>query len=136
LPASEGKLTVRGVKPPIFVRADEPLLIYPTADDAARYVEWIDIEDGIYTPFDSEGRLLRFELIEEPRKILFFIPITAEYTVLREAETEPTHQEALRATLIAALTNRGEANDALATLPLQDLTALAVERFGFDSSAS
>jgi hypothetical protein len=120
------------VKPPIFVRADEPLLIYRTADDAARYVEWIDIEDGIYTPFDSEGKLLRFELVEEPTKLLRFIPVTAEYVVLREAEAEPTHQEELRQLLIEVLAARGEATESLATLSLADIQTLAVDRIGFD----
>jgi hypothetical protein len=120
------------VKPPIFVRADEPLLIYRTADDAARYLEWIDIEDGIYTAFDSEGRLLRFELIERPTKMLRFIPITVEYVALRDAEAEPTHQEQLRETLVAGLTARGESMESLATLSLEELEGLALQRIGFD----
>jgi hypothetical protein len=120
------------VKPPIFVRADEPLLIYATPEDAARYLDWIDVEDGIYTPFDSEGRLLRFELAYTKTKLLSFIPVTSEEVVVREAEAEPTHREELRQVLIDGLAAHGEERDSLDELSLEDLESLAIKRIGFD----
>jgi hypothetical protein len=123
------------VKPPIFVRADEPLLIYRTAKDATRCLEWIDIEDAIYTAYDGDGKLLKFDLRHTKTRLLGFIPVTAEEVVLSDAEAEPTHQDELRRALIDGLVARGEPSDALASLPLADLQALAVERLGFDSPA-
>ena len=41
---------------PIFVTADEPLLVFRSVEDATAYLESQDVEDGIYRGYDSDGR--------------------------------------------------------------------------------
>jgi hypothetical protein len=94
---------------PIFVTADEPLLIFESLDRAVAYLEWQDVEDGIYQGYDSDGRRVDFD--------------TVNRRVIAEVERDPGHTDELRATLARVL-------DLPATTSLDELRNTAVARFG------
>lgn len=44
--------------PTLFVEADEPLIVFPSLEDAERYLEREDVEAGVYPrAYDSAGKL-------------------------------------------------------------------------------
>ena len=93
----------------IFVTADEPLLVFESLDRALAYLEWQDVDDGLYLGYDSDGRLIEFG--------------TEQMRVVADVEPDPTHADELRARLIRIL-------GVPETTSLVDLQAEAVTRFG------
>jgi hypothetical protein len=45
---------------PVFVTADEPLLIFDSIERAVGHLEWQDVNDGVYVGFDQTGRRIDF----------------------------------------------------------------------------
>ena len=108
------------VSGPIFVTADEPLLVFESLERAVVCLEWQDVEDGLYRGYDGDGRLIEFatEPIPKRRWSLF-----RDKRVVADTEPDPTHADALRSTLarILALPE---------TTSLEELKGAAVSRFG------
>jgi hypothetical protein len=107
--------------PPIFVKADEPLLVFESLERAVSYLEWQDVEAGVYRGYDSSGR--RVEFGTEPIARTWRQPFRDKRVVAR-VETDPRHVDELRLTLARILAIPE-------VTPLKDLEAAAVERFGF-----
>jgi hypothetical protein len=102
---------------PIFVTADEPLLIFQSAEGAVEYLEWQDVDDGLYRGYDREGRLIEFG--------------TKDRIVVYKAEAQPTHHGELRHTLARILSSWTDVDKSeIEAAPLRRLQDLAVERFG------
>ena len=78
----------------IFVTADEPLLVFESLKRAVAYLEWQDVEDGIYRGFDGDGRLVKFGSEAIPKSWL------GEKRTVAEVESDPTHADELRVILI------------------------------------
>jgi hypothetical protein len=112
-------LTLVVAQGPIFVTADEPLLVFESIEHAVAYLEWQDVEDGIYRGFDSEGRLVTFG--SEPIRSWFF----RDKRTVAEVESDPTHADELRVTLARIL-------GVPETTPLDDLEREAIARFGLE----
>lgn len=70
------------MNPPIFLWQPDDLIVFESALIAERFVEG-DTEGDL---FDSEGRRLRFDVVEEVRKHPYVV------LALRSGEDEPTHQ--------------------------------------------
>jgi phytoene dehydrogenase-like protein len=94
---------------PIFVTADEPVLVFESLDRALASLEWQDVEDGIYRGYDGDGRAIEFD--------------TENRRVVAEVESDPGHAGELRATLARVL-------DLPEATPLDRLKTAAVARFG------
>jgi hypothetical protein len=105
---------------PIFVTADEPLIVFESLDRALAYLEWPDVEDGLFLGYDSDGRLIQFgtEAIPKRRFTIF-----RERRVVADVEPDPTHAEELRRTLARVLALPE-------TTPFEELRATAVSWFG------
>lgn len=108
------------MKPPIFLWQPDDLIVFESAQIAERFVEG-DTEGHL---FDSEGRRLRFNVVEEVRKHPYVV------LALRQEEDEPTHQAVLMDALRQALRASGDP-DGLDHLSLEDLVDRTVVRFGF-----
>lgn len=81
---------------------------FSTKKAAESYYEAIDVKEGIFRGYDSDGRLLQIRPCGQASKISL-------------AEHEPLHREELRVLLIEVLTRRGRppadaALDALLTM--------------------
>lgn len=102
---------------PIFVTADEPLLIFESLSHAVGYLEWQDVDDDLYRGYDREGRLIEFG--------------TKERTVVSSVEAQPDHAPELMETLARILSEWDEVERSeIEVATLQRLEDLAVERFG------
>lgn len=100
---------------PIFVTADEPLLIFDSIERAVGHMESQDVQDGIYVGFDRTGRRIDFT--------------TSGYAVgyaLDESEPNPSELEAT----LRRILDRWLPTDVPRAATLAELEALAVERFG------
>jgi len=53
------------VKPPIILVDGLDVSFHPTCEATALQVEDVDVRNGIYTVFDSEGHVLQFSLTPE-----------------------------------------------------------------------
>jgi hypothetical protein len=115
------------LNPPVFVTADEPLLIFETAERAREYVEWMDVEDGIYQGYDSDGRRVDFDVETVERKFLRIATYRQTNVVLRVVDEEPRHADELARVLREVLADE----PGVADLSLPELQALAVSRRGF-----
>jgi hypothetical protein len=113
---------------PIFVTADEPLLVFRSAEDAQRWLEWPDVEDGLYRGYDSDGRLIEFGVRKARTKRRFLPGFRLDREVVLTVERDPTHTDELRAALVFAL--RLQPPEA-ARVSLDELKQGAVRRFGF-----
>jgi len=102
------------MKPPIFVYENGDLTIFASVEDAETGLEPIDVENDIYTAYDSEGRLLQL------------IPTSPRIT-MKDGEKEPTHAEELRVILFEFLLYVGLSGDWLKGASLQELVAKASE---------
>lgn len=92
----------------LFVAADEPLLVFPSAAAAEQYLEAIDVENGVYpAAYGPRG---------EPYSVR-----TRHDQVIIEPTGEPGRPDELRALLLRYLEGSGRAAEA--TAPVEALVA-------------
>ena len=104
------------VNGPIFVTADEPLLIFDSIERAVGYLEWQDVEDGIYVGYDCTGRRIDFTT-------------SASHDVgyrVDERESNPIEFEAT----LRRILDRWFPRDLAPSATLAELESFAVEHFG------
>jgi hypothetical protein len=82
------------VKPPIIADNRGHTLVFETPAEAESYMEPVDVRNGEYRVFDSEGRLLMPQVDSKGRR---------ERTTLKSAELVPTHEEEVRSILLRVL---------------------------------
>jgi hypothetical protein len=61
------------VKLPIVITEDRDISVHPSAEQAEAFLEPVDVKNGIYTGYDSDGNLLEISAVisEEQTKFLF-----------------------------------------------------------------
>jgi hypothetical protein len=99
-------------KPPIIAVSRGDLHAFETIAQAESYMEPVDVRNGEYVVFDSEGRLL--------------VPLVAsngnrERTVLKSAESTPAHASDLRNTLLRFLAKTRFATPGMEQMDLTQL---------------
>jgi hypothetical protein len=82
------------MQPPIIADNHGDVLVFGCVADAEKYVEPVDVKNGEYSFFDSEGRQLSAEIVRS---------VLSEKVRLRATEDTPTHQAELRDTLVGFL---------------------------------
>ena len=123
----------RELRAPLFVKPDEPLFIFSSAERARRSIEWQDIEGGAYRGFDADGRPFLLEAVIRERKPLFGLFRRVDGEVVLRVLDDPPEPDALRALIVRALRAvESTPPEALETLPLADLQATAVDRYGIE----
>lgn len=93
--------------PPIVVDETGALMVFESRRAAERYLEWIDVEDGRFRAWDSEGRPLVLSVVATPERRLFRTRMV-KTVVLEPLGDVPTHAEVLRTVLSKALTQAGK----------------------------
>jgi hypothetical protein len=101
------------MKPPIIANNLGDVLIFESITKAERYIEPIDVKNGAYVIYDSEGRLLEASVVKKK--------IMGERVVLKDREQAPEHQAELRDLLIEFLSTLGESKESLAACSLSQL---------------
>ncbi len=124
-----------GLRPPLFVKPDEPLFIFSDEAAARLGVEFWDVKDEPYPGYDSDARPFLLEGKQEKRRLLGLIPYTEADVVLTALEGGPRPNE-LRELLRDALVSI-EAMGRLDTdsLSLPELQEAAIARFGIDGAS-
>lgn len=90
------------VKYPIFVVDDTAVVTaFDTFEAAASCMEPVDVVNGVYTAYDSEGYRLEIGVTSKN--------YTADYTIMR-SETQPTVPDELRGQILRSLEMVGDAN--------------------------
>lgn len=122
------------MKPPIIVlNLDEggTPMFFKSREDAERYIEPVDVNNGEYAAYDGEGRQLLLRAFEDKGARAFGrFWTTGGYVVIEDAEQEPRHVEELRHALLAFL-NRHAATGDWADAPLKDIIEKAVTICGW-----
>jgi hypothetical protein len=103
------------MKAPIIIDNFGDVLIFDSVEKAERYIEPIDVLNGEYVAYDSEGRLLH-PIIESPFKV-----------VLMPAEGEAGHAQELHEVLIDFFKRIGTSKDWLGRASLHDLVMKGLE---------
>jgi hypothetical protein len=93
--------------PPIFIWERGDLIVFDTPSRATDYLEWQDVEDGVYEAYDSGGRRLLLGVDRQSRKERWRRSVSRTVTI-GEAEEEPLHGERLAEILKRALAAIGE----------------------------
>ena len=107
-------LTRLGVRPPIILNEHGSIDVFQSTEAAEIYMEPIDVENGEYVAYDSEGRLLRI------------VPTSPRVTI-ETAELEPSHQDEVRALLVRLLTHLGVPKEELLNLSLGALVKRSLQ---------
>lgn len=103
-----------GISPPIIVDEQGTATIFEFVEDAERYLEPIDVRNGEYVAYDSEGRLLRL------------LPTSPHITV-ESAESEPSHTNEVKDLLIRLLRYTGAAEETLTGETVSGLVARSLK---------
>ena len=99
-----GGTAFKMITPPIVLNEHGDLSFFESTEDAVRHVEPIDVQNGEYTTYDSEGRLLQWAVRQEHRPaFLGLFQWTHTRCVLTAAEEIPQHPQDLRDLLMAWL---------------------------------
>jgi len=109
------------MKPPLIVNEHGDISIYSDVDVMLCSLESIDVENGEYQVFDSEGR--KVELSATAEKVLFGLLIGDGKIGISKVEDEPTHADLLKKLLVAAILSQRAAVDA--ELSLEELIKVA-----------
>lgn len=119
------------MKPPLIVTGEGEALVFESAEDLCGYLEWIDVEDGVYDAWDSEGRRLSLTVERKTRKRRWLPGHTKiEVVHIQDDPSSTSDSEALRRELFACLSSVGESPEQLSTEPLSNLIDRARGRFG------
>jgi len=115
-----------GFRFPIFVSEPNDLYAFDSLSDLQLHLEPVDVEDGIYEAYDSEGRRLSLRAMGVRRGWLGSIDQHKASIIVARAEQTPTHAEALRGLLVSFLSAVEKEGPPLDGLSLQELESRAL----------
>lgn len=108
------------MRPPIIVDDNGDMVIFESLDEAQKYIEPTDVDSGDCLAFDSEGRLLRAEVVTRA--------LILRRVRLQPAEQEPTHAGLLRSRLVEFFERLGHSRAELETEALEQLIVRGLKR--------
>jgi hypothetical protein len=122
--------TILPIKPPIVLNAGGDVSFCCSKETAELDMEPIDVRNGYYIAYDSEGRRLTIDIIEKEVKLFWgFDRAMVEHTVITGAPDEPVHQEELRLLLVDYFELLGMDPDWLQHALLEQLIQKGIEVF-------
>jgi hypothetical protein len=110
------------VKCPLIFSANDDFVIFRTADDLIRYIEPMDVDDGDYVVYDSEGRVLSL-YTKKPSGPLGFL----KNVEIGIHESELVKPDDLRNILISHLETLGKGQASDRDLDLTELIQRAAD---------
>ncbi len=122
------------MKPPIIVSDPGNIDLFESVQEAERYLETPDVDDGQTMVYNSEGRRLSLEVVTEPSTKLLGIEINCirtEKIRIGRHESLPVHGNELRQLLIDFLTRVGAAPELFHNTTLEGVLDKAIQRCGF-----
>lgn len=119
------------MRPPIVLSASGDIAIFKDMDSLLRYVEPIDVANGEYVAYDSEGRRVYLQSRKKTTHSLFGLIRDERYTsVIAEEEEEPKHADELCVLLVNALASV-DVRETARRRNLRDTLETAIEKFGY-----
>lgn len=113
------------MRPPlILVDRTGDIEIFDTAAELEQYAEPADVLQDEYVAYDSEGRLLRLQVVQVVRGR--FLKVCLPVVRVVEAEQEPAHQDDLKAALCRFLAQLGYTDAEGEQQSLSNLLSLVV----------
>ena len=84
-------------------------MVFESGGSIGDEIESVDVEDGLFTAFDCQGRKVTLDVpTPTKRGRFFFIPwVHMTPVFLKDGESEPTHAAELQQRLIRALKQSG-----------------------------
>ncbi len=104
------------MKAPIFVYETNNLDVFESVSAAERYVEPPDVLSGVFSAYDSEGRLLKLAVSADGRRV-----------VVQPGESIPQHVQELVTIITAFLAAVGVPSEWLGSASLPELVNKALE---------
>ena len=98
------------MRPPIVLYDKGDVDLFLTTEDAENAIEIIDVRNQEYVVYDSEGKLLRFRIIERP---MVGGLLRRRDVVLEEAEETASHRQELRNVVRQFLMHSGFSDESL-----------------------
>lgn len=116
------------ITPPIIILEGGDLYIEESLESAEAALEAVDVKDGIYTAYDSAGRLLAVSVTTKQVPIFWnLFKATTEAVEIKPAELDPSHEGELRTALLNYLNATGKEID-LDKVPTKELIQKTTER--------
>lgn len=112
------------MKPPIVIIEYWDISVHPSLEHAENFLEVVDVLDGIYTAYDSEGVLLELTVGKVMREYRFLIfKWTAEYesVIIRESNPKQERSHELKEKLLYYLEHQGISGEEIQGSSLIDL---------------
>lgn len=112
------------MKPPIIIIESWDISVHPSVDHVEKFLEIVDIREGIYTAYDSEGYLLDLSVgqVNIERHFLCFKWIASfESAILRDTHPRRERSGELREKLLNSLTHRGIPQEKIQAATLLEL---------------
>jgi hypothetical protein len=123
---SDTSATVGGIVFPIFISEPNSVYAYDSIADAQLDLETVDVEGGVYSGYDSEGRRLVLQASGVQRGRFGSVDQSRATFTISPGEVEPTHSEPLRRILINFLSAVETEKLPLESLSLPELERLAL----------
>jgi len=112
------------MKPLIIITENWDISIHPSAKHAETYLGAVDVQDGIYTAYDSDGILLKLSVVAQKRerRFLFFRWMESYSCVdIQESNPKQDRSNELKEKLITYLRHLGLKDEKLNSSSLNDL---------------
>ena len=107
--AADGSVTDDAmIRPPVFVVDGENVSVYDSLRDAMAALEGVDVEDGLYSVYDAEGRRIALKGVGVKRSRFV---VEVGLVQVESIESEPGGAEELRQSLLQLVRRCGTAVD-------------------------
>lgn len=123
--------TGSSMKLPIIVSDTGNIYLFRLVQEAERYLEPPDVEDGQTIVHDCEGRRLSLEIVADVHKFLGITITGAETVRIGREESLPIYGDELKQLLIDFLVRVGAAPESFDNAALEDVLDKAIQRCGF-----
>ena len=118
------------IKAPLVIDASGELLLFRDVSSMENYLEPIDVHNGEYLVYDSEGRkVLLTTAVESSSSLFGLIKGSSEHVRVSAVEDPPSYSQVLSAKIRRTLENLSV--DAPAAASLSELIALLLSRTRF-----
>ena len=115
-----------GIRFPIFVSEPNDLSAYESVSDLKLDLEPVDVEQGNYFAYDSEGRLLNLRATGVRRGLFGSVDQHKASITVELAEETPSHADELRHRLVSFLSAVEKNGPFLDSLSLEELVSRAL----------
>lgn len=117
--------------PPIVILDGGDIIVFESVEDAEAWVEVSDVENNLFSAYDSTGILLKFDVVTTnlQRRFLWFSLQEPVKRVVINETTSPTDKSIeLREALVEFLSWFGKPRNSLSSLSLPELV-MEVSRY-------